>query len=146
MHSTTYCLCSALGVLSQIILIKRSGAITKIWDMSVERTLSRSLSRAASWASLSGLAAAFEEDRGCRDRLREKGYMTRWPDVASTGVPSVKAMSLNARLLEILATWWCQRCDFSKPLPIDLMRREVQGRPETFLYVANIYIYIYIMG
>ena len=49
--------------------------------------------------------------QGCvkvpRERIREKGHVSRWPSIAATGVPSAKVMGMNARLLESVADSWC---------------------------------------
>ena len=70
------------------------------------------------------LASQLERQRVLRERLREKGHFTRWPSLACTGIPSVKAMGMNSRLLETLADWWCPMHRGPTCLSIDLCRRE----------------------
>ena len=72
-----------------------------------------------------GLAALLEDDPVVRDRFRDAGFCTRWPSQSSIGVASVKAMALNYRILELVALWWCPRCDGPAVIPIDLARKEV---------------------
>ena len=59
-----------------------------------------------------------------RTRIKEKGFMTRWPKKEATGVPSVKAMSLNHVALEYVARWHCPQHPYPKMVPIDLIRYE----------------------
>ncbi|CAE7029543.1 HERC1 [Symbiodinium sp. CCMP2592] len=73
------------------------------------------------------LARLLEADRTVRRRLREKGHMTRWPSERTTGVPSCKGMACNARILEIVAEWWCPSMDSPMIIPIEVMRREVNA-------------------
>ena len=82
----------------------------------------------ASWPEAESLAKLLEADVTVRRRLREKGHMTRWPTMHTVGVPSCKAMSCNARILEIIAEWWCPTCDSPAILPIELVRREAGSR------------------
>ena len=61
-----------------------------------------------------------------RNRVLEKGHkrMTRWLKVAATGIPSVKAMSLNHVALECIASWYCPTQPFPKMINVDIMRDE----------------------
>lgn len=61
-----------------------------------------------------------------RNRVMEKGYkhMTRWLKKAATGIPSVKAMSLNHVALECIASWYCPTQPYPKMINVDIMRDE----------------------
>ena len=76
------------------------------------------------WPEEGSLAGLFEGEITIRRRAREKGFITRWPTVEATGVPSVKAMGCNVRLLEVIAEWWCPSTQHCCTVPIQLMRRE----------------------
>ena len=78
-----------------------------------------------SWPEAGTLSKLFEADAVLRRRAREKGHISRWPNLACTGVPSCKAMALNTRALEIIAEWFCPSQQLSTYIPIELMRREV---------------------
>ena len=70
------------------------------------------------------LAVAWESEGMLRTRARETGSLTTWPSVQATGVPSMKACSLNARLLELTCKWWTQFCESPASIPIGLLRAE----------------------
>ncbi|CAE7223344.1 HERC1, partial [Symbiodinium sp. CCMP2592] len=73
------------------------------------------------------LAKLLEADVTVRRRFRELGHMTRWPSIHTVGVASCKAMACNARILEILAEWWCPTQEAPAIVPIEIMRREVNA-------------------
>lgn len=58
--------------------------------------------------------------------LTGPGFFTRWPDAKTVGVKSVKAMSLNADVLEEIAMWWCDAFPHVKILDINTARREAR--------------------
>ena len=70
------------------------------------------------------LARLFEDCKVFRERVRDKGYLTRWPSAMTVGVPSVKAMGLNTKLLETLASWWCPLHEAPTAIPITVCRKE----------------------
>lgn len=74
-----------------------------------------------------GLLAKRLESLECvRDRmLVGNGHVTTWPDEQTMGVKSVRAMALNAEILEVVALYWCPQWDHVKPLTIGLARQEV---------------------
>ena len=84
----------------------------------------RSLAK-CDWPAVGSLASLLEESKLVRERARECGHITRWPSDEATGVPSVKAMGLNAFLLARVAGWFCAYSDYPAVIPIDLCRREV---------------------
>ena len=49
--------------------------------------------------AVGSLANVLEDEKILRERIRDKGHVTRWPSAITVGIPSVKAMGLNARLL-----------------------------------------------
>ena len=68
-------------------------------------------------------------------------HLTRWLSLPggvknqlAIGVPSVKAMGMNAKALEVMAEWYVPYQTFPKTIPIDVMRREV-GRVENPIHV-----------
>lgn len=71
------------------------------------------------------LAADLESEPILRNVGRETHALMRWPDVKSTGIASMKACSLNAKLLEITSRWWVQMTAQPSAVPIDLLRCEV---------------------
>ena len=79
------------------------------------------------WPEKGSLAALLEQEITVRRRAREKGWISRWPSVQATGVPSVKAMGCNVRILEVIAEWWCPTQATCQCIPIDLMRREIRS-------------------
>ena len=89
---------------------------------------SGSLSEESSALSRGALASALEDSKHIRERLRDRaeGTFTRWPSNECIGVPSVKAMSLNHVMLEIVALTWCPLHSAPKMLPIELCRREAR--------------------
>ena len=76
------------------------------------------------WPERGSLAKILEGIKSVRERLRDAGHMTRWPDIQCTGVPSVRSMGLNARILEETATWWCPHSNGPVYIPINLCRQE----------------------
>ena len=72
-----------------------------------------------------GLAADWEADSMLRRRCLETGQLTSWPSKKTTSIPSMKAAALNARCLELTASWWVSMCDSPATIPIDLLRSEV---------------------
>ena len=72
------------------------------------------------------LAKLIEANQTLRARVLEfnTGQLTRWPSPTTVGVKSVKAMSLNATLLEVVAEWWVQLMPVPKPPSVDLCRQE----------------------
>ena len=87
-----------------------------------------SVCSSSEWPNRGSLATLLEVDKEVRDRMRLQGFFTRWPNPRTVGVPSVKAMSMNPAILEIVAGWWCPYHPSPKCLPIDLCRREVPGQ------------------
>lgn len=75
------------------------------------------------WPPEGQLARAWEAELSIRDGLRKREHFTDWP-VGATGVQSVKAMGLNPRALEVLATQWCPIVPYAKSVPIAFMRQE----------------------
>ena len=75
---------------------------------------------------LGDLARLLEANSGVRTRVMDarNGQLTRWPSPTTVGIKSVKAMSLNANILEIMAEWWVGWVSTPKPPAVDLMRRE----------------------
>lgn len=71
------------------------------------------------------LGDAWASKKILRNRATEKGfrYMSRWLNKA-TGIPSVKAMSLNHIALECIASWYCPTKPFPRMVNIDTMRDE----------------------
>ena len=72
------------------------------------------------------LAADWESDTTIRNVGRQLGGLTKWPDTKSIGVPSMKACSLNSRLLEMTAVWWTQQSEQPAAIPIDMLRMEAR--------------------
>ena len=71
------------------------------------------------------LAREWESDGLLRNRARQNGCLTMWPSPATMGVASIKACSMNAKALEILAKWWLQlEPIYAKMIPIDKLRPE----------------------
>lgn len=78
------------------------------------------------------LAEKLEQDVHVRRRLltgteeeAARRTLTQWPDLKTVGVKSMKALALNARVLETIATWWTSyHVDHPVALKIDLMRQE----------------------
>ena len=73
-----------------------------------------------------GLAADWEAVGLIRNRARQNGALTVWPDTKSQGVASMKACAMNSDLLKVTAQWWVQYCDQPASIPIDLIRAEVR--------------------
>lgn len=72
-----------------------------------------------------GLAADWEGDSMLRRRCLETGQLTSWPSKKTTSIPSMKAAGLNARCLELTASYWVTICESPAAIPIDLLRSEV---------------------
>ena len=75
---------------------------------------------------LGDLARLLESNSSVRERIIEarNGQLTRWPSPTTVGIKSVKAMSLNATILEMIAEWWVGWVSTPKPPAVDLLRRE----------------------
>ena len=78
------------------------------------------------WPEEGELATAWERSRSIRERLLspEHPFLSRWPNMNSVGVPSVKAMNMNSEVLQIMAEIWCPKRSFPKTMPIQLLRLE----------------------
>lgn len=72
-----------------------------------------------------GLAHDWEAEQILRNRGRTKGTLTVWPTDESVGVASMQACAMNAKLLEITASWWVCYCDSPAAIPIEMVRTEV---------------------
>ena len=72
------------------------------------------------------LASDWEGDLLLRNRARMNGVLTAWPDSKSTGVPSMKAAVLNARVVELASLWWVRKRDFPEAIRIDEIRPEAR--------------------
>ena len=74
------------------------------------------------------LAKMLEEQKWIRDKLlkspKGKDYLSLWPNELTIGVPSVRSMALNYRILEIIAKWWCAQVPHVQAIPVDIMRNE----------------------
>ena len=84
------------------------------------------------------LANDLESDPQIRACGRQNDRITQWPSVDATGVPSVKACSMNCRALEIVATWWVAMSDSAAAIPIDLIRQEASLGIERPQNIPNI--------
>ena len=70
------------------------------------------------------LARLWEEDRVLRARGRETKALTKWSNPKVRGIPSMKAINLNAELLLHVARVWCPLVPQAKSPPIPLLRKE----------------------
>lgn len=71
------------------------------------------------------LARELEADGLVRNKARSNdGAIMAWPSSKTCGVASMKACSLNNRVLEILALWWVRVKDLPCAIGIDLLRLE----------------------
>ena len=74
------------------------------------------------------LAKDWENDSLVRNRSRHEGVLTSWPTKKTMGVASMKACSLNERVLELAALWWVRFKDVPAAIPIDLLRGEAGNK------------------
>ncbi|CAE7609067.1 HERC1 [Symbiodinium sp. CCMP2592] len=97
----------------------------------------------SNWPPVGTLAGLLEAEITIRRRAREKGYISRWPSLQATGVPSVKAMGCNTRILEVIAEWFCpttQHCctvtrfrrDMDLPADAVVMNMDAEGLKKLF--------------
>ena len=70
------------------------------------------------------LARALEEDGIVRNKARSNGVIMCWPCPKVCGIASMKACSLNSRVMELLALWWVRVKDLPSAIGIDLLRAE----------------------
>jgi len=70
------------------------------------------------------LAWALEEDGIVRNKARSNGVIMCWPCPKVCGIASMKACSLNSRVMELLALWWVRVKDLPSAIGIDLLRAE----------------------
>lgn len=66
----------------------------------------------------------WDQDVFLRNRGRELGRLTAWPDVKTMGVASMKACSLNVVLLEHTAKWWVVHSKLPSAIGIKKIRAE----------------------
>ena len=71
------------------------------------------------------LAALWEMEPSIRVASRESSCLTKWASTRVIGVASTGAMSLNIKVLELLAEWWAKKVDMPQAIPIDKLRAEV---------------------
>lgn len=79
-------------------------------------------SRAIMSVADQSLAMEWEKDGLLRSRSRELSRLTMWPNPATMGVQSMKACSLNARVLELTNSFWVERADKPSAIPINVIR------------------------
>ena len=74
------------------------------------------------------LARRWEAEAFLRQRLFEdtKNYLTRWPCPKTVGVASCQAMSINSRLLELMAEVWVKHHEYPCAFPIGYLRKEAR--------------------
>lgn len=86
-----------------------------------------------------GLGALWEERKRLRRRVKDENepYATRWLNSKAIGVPSVKAMVMNAEALTDMAAWWCPSIPYAKTCGIELVRAEVGGQQQTIMPQLN---------
>ena len=89
------------------------------------------------------LAKLWDDQSSLRQRMNDKEfpYLSRWlwnqrNEQYAIGVPSVKAMGMNALVLEKLAEWYCPCQPFPKALPIQILRREAGLLKEHVLWLG----------
>ena len=70
------------------------------------------------------LAVALEQDHGVRELVRSRGSLIGWPKKENVGLPSLLALSMNSRILVILARVYCARPPKVKAPPIQWLRSE----------------------
>ena len=70
------------------------------------------------------LARELEADGIVRNKARSTGMIMAWPSTKTCGIASMKACSLNSRVMEILALWWVRVKDLPCAIGIDLLRLE----------------------
>ena len=74
------------------------------------------------------LAKRLENMGEVRSRiLISPGYLTQWLNSKAINVKSAKALGLNARVLEVVAEWWCPNFEYIKILTIDVARTEASS-------------------
>ncbi len=79
------------------------------------------------------LATVLEGMPEVRNRiLIEPGYFTKWLNRDAINVKSVKALSLNVKIMEAIATWWCPNFSYAKILTIDVARKEATSGCQPF--------------
>ena len=71
------------------------------------------------------LAQLWENKNSLRNRARAEKTLLLWPNKEAIGIPSIKAIKLNADALLCTIHWWTSRSDEPKTLPIDMIRSEV---------------------
>ena len=77
------------------------------------------------------LAALWEMEPSIRVAARENGCLTKWANARLIGVASTGALSINIKVLELLAEWWAKQVDMPQAIPIDKLRAEV-GQQKCF--------------
>ncbi|CAL1156972.1 unnamed protein product, partial [Cladocopium goreaui] len=71
------------------------------------------------------LAALWEMEPSIRVASCESACLTKWANTRLIGVASTGAMSLNIKVLELLAEWWAKQVDMPQAIPIDKLRDQV---------------------
>ena len=77
------------------------------------------------------LAALWEMEPSIRVASCESACLTKWANTRLIGVASTGAMSLNIKVLELLAEWWAKQVDMPQAIPIDKLRDQV-GQQKLF--------------
>jgi hypothetical protein len=72
------------------------------------------------------VARDWEGDSLIRSRGRHNNQLTVWPCKKSVGIPSMRACSMNSRMLELTASWWVAMVDKPCAIPIGMMRTEAR--------------------
>ena len=70
------------------------------------------------------LAKALEAEPSIREMVRSRGTLVGWPRKETIGIPSLNALSMNSRVLSILADTYCSERKVVKAPPISWLRSE----------------------
>ena len=85
------------------------------------------------WPAKFALAEAWESSPLIRAAFRKNGVLLIWPKPDTVGVASMKALSLNRKVIEMALDVWCFHSDSAKSPPVDWLKREARLlKHETF--------------
>ena len=73
------------------------------------------------------LACALEDSRLVRELMRDRGTLLVWSSAETTGLPTLAAIALNGRVMELFAEVFCSAAPRPKAPPIAWIRNEVLG-------------------
>ena len=73
-----------------------------------------------------GLAEKWDDNRACRELLRDSGKLIRWLSEDQVNVFNLETLGLNSQLMCSVVDYHCSRTTVVKAPPIDFLKAQVR--------------------